>query len=224
MNQQAGRVELTAHKRTVQGKQVKQLRREGWIPGVMYGHDFDAVPLQFEARSLQHLLSRVGGSQLINIKIEGQKKPEAALVREVQRDPIRHSLLHVDFYHVKMTERLTAEIPLEMVGESPVIEQKEGILLQDLSSIEVECLPGDLVDAIEVDLSDLVELDQALFVRDLAIPAGIDVLTDPDEMIVHLVRLVEEEIVAEEELLMPVAEEVEVITEAKEEESTGEED
>jgi large subunit ribosomal protein L25 len=222
MNQQAGRVELTAHKRTVQGKQVKQLRREGWIPGVMYGHDFDAVPLQFEARSLQHLLSRVGGSQLINIKIEGQKKPEAALVREVQRDPVRHNLLHVDFYHVKMTERLTAEIPLEMVGESPVVEQKEGILLQDLSSIEVECLPGDLVDAIEVDLSDLVELDQALYVRDLAVPAGIDVLTDPDEMIVHLVRLVEEEIVEEEELLMPVTEEVEVITEAKEEESTGE--
>jgi large subunit ribosomal protein L25 len=222
MNQQAGRVELTAHKRTVQGKQVKQLRREGWIPGVMYGHDFDAVPLQFEARSLKHLLSRVGGSQLINIKIEGQKKPEAALVREVQRDPVRHNLLHVDFYHVKMTERLTAEIPLEMVGESPVVEQKEGILLQDLSSIEVECLPGDLVDAIEVDLSDLVELDQALYVRDLAVPAGIDVLTDPDEMIVHLVRLVEEEIVEEEELLMPVTEEVEVITEAKEEESTGE--
>jgi large subunit ribosomal protein L25 len=224
MNQQAGRVELTAHKRTVQGKQVKQLRREGWIPGVMYGHDFDAVPLQFEARSLQHLLSRVGGSQLINIKIEGQKKPEAALVREVQRDPIRHSLLHVDFYHVKMTERLTAEIPLEMVGESPVIEQKEGILLQDLSSIEVECLPGDLVDAIEVDLSDLVELDQALYVRDLAVPAGIDVLTDPDEMIIHLVRLEEEKIVEEGELLMPAAEEVEVITEAKEERATSEED
>ena len=223
MNQQAGRVELTAHKRTVQGKQVKQLRREGWIPGVMYGHDFDAVSLRFEARSLQHLLSRVGGSQLINIKIEGQKKPEAALVREVQRDPVRHNLLHVDFYRVKMTERLTAEIPLEMVGESPVVEQKEGILLQDLSSIEVECLPGDLVDAIEVDLSDLIELDQALYVRDLAVPAGIDVLTDPDEMIVHLVRLVEEEIVEEEELLAPVAEEVEIITEAKEEESTGEE-
>jgi large subunit ribosomal protein L25 len=224
MNRQAGRVELTAHKRTVQGKQVKQLRREGWIPGVMYGHDFDSVPLQFEARGLQHLLARVGGSQLINIKIEGQKKPEAALVREVQRDPIRHNLLHVDFYHVKMTERLTAEIPLEMVGESPVVEQKEGILLQDLSSIEVECLPGDLVDAIEVDLSDLVELDQALYVRDLAVPAGIDVLTDPDEMIIHLVRLEEEKIVEEGELLMPAAEEVEVITEAKEERATSEED
>jgi large subunit ribosomal protein L25 len=162
------------------------------------------------------VLSKVGGSQLISIKIKGNKQPERALVRDVQRDPIRRTFLHVDFYRVKMTERLTAEVPLIVVGESPVAEAREGILLQGISAIEVECLPGDLVDAIEVDLSDLVEIDQGIYVRDLAVPAGIDVLTDRDEMIARVVPLAEEEEIEEEiEELIPEVEEVEVITEAK---------
>ena len=214
-------VELTAEKRTVTGKQVRQLRREGWVPAVMYGHGFEPVPLQFEERSLAHVLSKVGGSQLVGINVKGDKQPEMALVRDVQRDPIRGNFLHVDFYRVRMTERLTAEVPLVVVGGSAVIEAREGILLQGISAIEVECLPGDLVDAIEVDLSDLVKIDQAIHVRDLAVPAGIDVLTDIDEMIVRVVPLEAEE-VEEEKELAPVAEEVEVITEAREEESASE--
>jgi large subunit ribosomal protein L25 len=214
-------VELTAEKRTVTGKQVRRLRREGWVPAVMYGHGFEPIPLQFEKRSLAHVLSKVGGSQLVGINVKGDKQPEMALVRDVQRDPIRGNFLHVDFYRVRMTERLTAEVPLVVVGESPVIEAREGILLQGISAIEVECLPGDLVDAIEVDLSDLVEIDQAIHVRDLAVPAGIDVLTDVDEMIVRVVPLEAEE-VEEEKELAPVAEEVEVITEAREDETTSE--
>ena len=216
-------VELTAEKRTVTGKHVRQLRRDGWVPGVMYGHGFEPVPLQFEERSLAHILSKVGGSQLVGINVKGDKQPEMALVRDVQRDPIRGNFLHVDFYRVRMTERLTAEVPLVVVGGSAVIEAREGILLQGISAIEVECLPGDLVDAIEVDLSDLVEIDQGIYVRDLAVPAGIDVLTDIDEMIVRIVPLEAEEIEEEEEEeLMPGAEEVEVITEAREEESASE--
>ena len=221
-------IELTAEMRAVQGKKVKQLRREGWIPGVMYGHDFDPLSLQFEARRLQQVLSQVGGSQIIGIKIKGRGQPEMALVRDVQRNPIRFNVLHVDLYRVQMTERLTAEIPLEIVGESPVVEQGEGIMLQGISTIEVECLPGDLVDTIEVDLSDLIELDQSLYVRDLAIPSGIDVLTDQDEMVARVVPLVTEEAFEEEleeleEVMLPSAEVVEVITEAGAEESVDEE-
>jgi len=217
MAQQTELVELMAEKRTVTGKQVKGLRRQGWVPGVMYGHDFDSVPLQFVERDLKHVLSRVGGSQLISVKLKGNKNPEMALVRDMQRDPIRGNYLHVDLYRVKMTERLTAEVPLVVVGESPIAESGEGILLQGISSIEVECLPGDLVDAIEVDLSDLVEIDQAIYVRDLAVPAGMDILTDIEEVVARVVPLEAEEIeeVVEEEVI-PEAGEVEVITEAKE--------
>lgn len=221
---QTNRVTLSAKKRTVLGSKVKQLRSEGWIPGVMYGREFDSVVLQFDRRELRMMLSHVGGSQLVSINVEGVGKPEHALLREVQRDSISGDLLHVDFYRVMMSESITAEIPLAVIGESPIAEKKEGILLYGLSEIEVECLPGDLVDAIEADLSDLTEVGQSIHVRDLAVPSGIDVLTDPDEMIARLVPLEEMELEApepEEELLMPEDEEigeVEVITEAKEEE------
>lgn len=220
--QQTEQVELAAEKRAVLGKRVKQLRRQGWVPGVMYGHGFSPLALQFEERILRQLLSKVGGSRLVSVKIKGMKQPEIALVRDVQRDPIRDTLLHVDFYRVQMTERLTAEIPLVIVGESPVVEARTGILLQGISAIEVECLPGDLVDAIEVDLSDLVEIDQGVYVRDLAVPAGIEILADPDEMIVRVAPLEAEELPEEEEEVVPEAEEVEVITEARAREATDE--
>jgi large subunit ribosomal protein L25 len=225
MSQQTGQVELVAERRVLFGKKVKRLRREGQVPAVMYGHGFDPVPLQFEERNLQQVLSHVGGSQLIGVKIKGEDQQEMTLVRDVQRDPIRLNVLHVDLYRVEMTERITAEIPLEIIGESPVVESGEGILLQGVSTIEVECLPGDLVDALEVALSDLVELDQSLHVRDLAIPSGIDVLTDMDEMVARVVRPVSEEALEEEleEVLVPEVAEVEVITEAREEETAGEE-
>jgi large subunit ribosomal protein L25 len=225
MGEQAERLELAAEKRTVLGKQVKQLRRDGLVPGVMYGRDTKPVPLQFEARSLRQLLSHVGGSQLIGVKV-GRKKPETALVRDVQRDPIKGTLLHVDLYHVTMTERLRAEIPLVLEGASPVVERGEGILLQGLSALEVECLPGNLVDAIAVDLTDLAEINQAVHVSDLAIPAGIDVLNDPEEMVARVTPLAEEEVIEEvvEELLVPEAEVGEVITEEEsEQEEEGEE-
>jgi large subunit ribosomal protein L25 len=213
MNQQSDQATLTAERRTVLGKHVKQLRRQGWVPGVMYGHGFEAIPLQFENRRLRKLLSHVSGSQLVSIQVADQKEPEMALVRDVQRDSIRGDVLHVDFYRVEMTERLTAEIPLVIVGESPVLELHQGILIQGISAIEVECLPGDLVDEIAVDLSDLNAVGQGIYVRDLAIPSGIEVLTDVDEMIVRVVAMAEEEVV---EVEVPEVEEVEVITEAKE--------
>ncbi len=225
MNQQSEQVTLTAERRTALGKRVKQLRHQGWVPGVMYGHSFESLPLQFKERSLTRMLSYVSGSQLVSIQVTDQKEPETALVRDVQRDPIRGDVLHVDFYRVDMTERLTAEIPLLIVGESPVTERHEGILLQGISAIEVECLPGDLVDEIAVDLSDLVEVGQGVYVRDLAIPAGIDVLTDVDEMVARVVPLAEEEVIEEalEEELLAGVEEVEVITEAGEEGEAAEE-
>jgi large subunit ribosomal protein L25 len=217
-----GRVKLEAKKRSLLGSKVKRLRREGWVPGVIYGRDFESVPLQFDKYDLRDVLSQVGGSQLINVKIDNADEPEAALLRDVQRDVITGDLLHVDFYRVMMTETITTEIPLLTTGESPVAEQKEGILLHGISEIEVECLPGDLVDALEVDLSELTEVGQAILVEDLAVPSGISILTDPDEMILRLVPLEEVELERpaaelEEELIM--AEElegVEVIGEAEE--------
>ncbi len=203
------RVELTAERRTVTGKAVRGLRRQGIVPAVIYGHGFEPQNVQVNTRALRRALAQAGGSHLLSIMIAGMDEPAVALTRAVQRDALTGELLHVDFYRVRMTERIRTEIPLLIVGESPVVEQKEGLLLQGLAAVEVECLPGDLVDSIPVDISRLVRLDTSLHVRDLVLPPGIEVLTDPDEMVVRVVPLVERE----EELEAPVVEagEVEVV-------------
>lgn len=224
-----GRVELAARKRTVLRSKVKRLRREGWVPGVIYGHNYKSVPIQFDGHDLRDIVSQVGGSQLVNIRIDDADEPEFALLRDVQRDVITGDLLHVDFYRVMMTQTITTEVPLLTTGESPVAAQKEGILLYGISEVEVECLPGDLVDALEVDLTELTEVGQAILVEDLAVPSGITVLTDPDEVIARVVPFEEMELeapeaVLEEELIM--AEElegVEVIGEAAEAREPGQE-
>jgi large subunit ribosomal protein L25 len=86
----------------------------------MYGHNFESIPLKFDRHDLRAVLSQVGGSQLVNINVEGADGPEFALLREVQRDVITGALLHVDFYRVMMSQTITTEIPLLTVGESPV--------------------------------------------------------------------------------------------------------
>ena len=230
MNQQAGQAELAAEQRAVLGKKVKHLREQGIVPGVLYGNDIESMSLQFDEHDLIDFLSRVGGSQLISISIEDHDGPEMALLRDSQRDPITGQILHVDFYRVNMEERLTTEIPLTTIGESPVDVAHSGILLQGVQAIEVECLPGDLVNEIEIDLSTLTEVGQGIYVRDLDVPPAIDVLTDSEEMVARLVPLAEEEAIEEllqveeeEEILIAEGEEIEVLGEVEEGELEGEE-
>jgi large subunit ribosomal protein L25 len=211
---------LTAEKRTVIGKQVKQLRRDGWVPAILYGANVKSVPLQVEAGQAEKVVSEVGTSQLIGVRI-GKKKPVQALVRDLQRDTIRRHLLHIDLYQVDMEQEITAEVPLVFVGESLPVVERLGILVQGRNTIEIQCLPGDLVDALEVDISDLVEVEQQLTVADLAIPSTIQVLTEPDEMVVRVTYVPEEEI--EEEIVEELVEgEPELIARREEDEEAVE--
>jgi len=225
MDKRAGQMELIAQQRDMRGKQVKQLRRAGMIPGVVYGHGFAPIAVQLELRPLQQVLSHISASQLVSLKIEGQKQPEMVLVRDVQVEAINRHLLHIDFYRVSMTERLRTEVHLNLVGEAPAVRRSEGILLHGISSVEVECLPGDLPDAITVDLSTLNAVEDAIHVRDLPALDGVQILADKDEMIVRVARL---EMKAEAELeVAPVVEaaaEVETVREAKTKEEEGEEE
>ncbi len=199
-------LELHAEMRTIVGKQVRRLRREGWIPAVIYGPGIESRPLQVRRREAEAVLAEAGTSQLISLHVSGEKKPLHALVREVQRDPISREPLHIDFYHVEMDKPITVDVPLVLVGESPVVERGLGILLQQRESIEIECLPKDLVEAIEVDLTTLTEVGQEITVADLAIPANIRVLADPDEVIVSVSPVEEAEEEMEEEEVAAEAE------------------
>lgn len=179
-------IELTLEKRTLKGKQVNQLRRQGLVPGVVYGHHFDPVAVQVPARVLLPVLNRAGFTHLVDLRLPEWTRPEKALVREVQRDPITNEVLHVDFFRVSLTERIRAEVPITFVGEFPLRDSGSAVLLHGVDSIEVECLPADLPEAVEVNLAELQEIGQAVYVRDLKLSDKVEVLTNPDELVVRV--------------------------------------
>jgi large subunit ribosomal protein L25 len=205
-------IELNGQKRSVLGKKVKSLRREGLVPAVLYGHETTPVPLQVEERELNRVLTQAGEHRLIALKIGRAPKPQMALTRDVQWDVITGRPLHVDFYAVVMTEKITTEVPLVFVGEAPAAVQAGAILLQNLDEVEIECLPGNLIEAIEVDVSELEEIDQTIYVKDLRVPPTVDILTDAEEVVAKVTWAAPEEV----EEVVPVAPaEVEVIAKGK---------
>ena len=213
---------LNAQGRHVKGKTVKQLRRTGLVPAVVYGHRSEPLSLQIEARALQTVLREAGTSRLITLSIEGLGEPKMVLVRELQRDSLNHRMLHVDLYEVIMTERITAEVPVTLVGESPLVKGGNGLLFQGLDSIEIECLPGDLPEEFEVNLTGLTKIDDAVFVKDLKVAEGVEILTNLDEVVVKILAQQEEEVEEVAPVVAPV--EVEVLgKETKAEEAVGEE-
>ena len=218
--------ELKAEKRTIIGKKVKGLRREGLIPAVLYGPKTEPIPIQCDKRELQHVLARAGGTNMISVRIGKARQPKMALAREVQRDVITGDLYHVDFYQVVMTETVKTEVNIILSGEPPAVQQAEAMLLQGADSVEIECLPGDLIHSIEVDVSTLLEIDDAIYVKDLQVPDNVTILTDGNELVAKIQRLrlaEEEEEEVEEEMLEMAPEEVEVIAKGKEVEEAEEE-
>jgi large subunit ribosomal protein L25 len=233
-------IELRAENRELFGKRTKRLRTSGIIPVVLYGPKIDSLALQIPERELHLVLSAAGTNRLIRLWLDAAEEPRVVLIRDVQRDSITHSLLHVDFYEVVMTEKITAQIPINIVGESPAVANKGGLLVRGLDSLDVHCLPGQLEDAIEVDISALEDIDQAILVKDLDVGEGIEILSNPDEVVAQVLTVREEvveevleveEEVAEVEVLGPVREAEEeleeelpeaVVSEGEEEEPEAE--
>ncbi|MDH3673951.1 MAG: 50S ribosomal protein L25 [Anaerolineae bacterium] len=210
-------LDLKAEARQVVKGHAKELRRQGLVPGVVYGRDLATEPIQIDARALELVIMVAGSHQLINLQI-GKDKPRLTLAREIQRDSIRRHFLHIDFYAVKMDQKVHAEVPLVFVGASAAVQDLGGILTQGLDQLEVECLPSDLVASITVDINGLVDINDSISVTDLVVPDTITVLSDPDSMVakVEAPRKVEELEALEEEEVEVGEAEPEVITEARE--------
>jgi len=205
------RLELEASKREVLGKKVRFLRRQGLIPANIYGHGINSTPVQLDAKSLKQLLANTGTTDLISLKISGSKTPVRVLVRDVQRNPLTDEVIHVDFYQVKMTEKIKVDVPLVFVGEAPVLEKVKGAsLLHLVDSLHIEALPDDLPHSLEVDLSLLKEVDDAIYVKDIQIGDGITLLSDPEQMVVKVVEARREVEAAPAEVEEEVAEVEEV--------------
>ena len=188
---------INAEKRNVTGKQVKALRRQGLLPGVIYGRHIEAFPIQMDAHDASLILDKLTASSLITINVDGEKYN--VLMRDRQRDVIFGDLLHVDFLVVSLTEKLRATIELKLVGEAPVADNPEVVVTQVLNTIEIEALPQDLPEVIEVDISTLETVDDEITVADLDLGEKITILTDPNEAIVSVGYVAQEEVAEEEE-------------------------
>jgi large subunit ribosomal protein L25 len=230
------KVVLKGTKRTVKGKHVGALRRSGKLPAVIYGRRTEPISITLDAHVAGLALAKVGSSTLITVDVDGQEYP--ALVRKRQRNYIKGTLRHVDFLVVSLTEKIRAEVRIELTGVSPAVKDLNGVLVTGLHTLTVECLPTDLIDQVVVDISSLQEVGDGIHVKDLTLPEKVRVLDDPDEMVVVTTfakaEAVEEAPVAEEAVLEGGAEEgepemavergkKEVAGEAKEEETEEEE-
>lgn len=176
-------LKLDAKKREVIGKRVKTLRTEGLIPAVVYGHGIEAKNLTVDYRAFEKLFGKAGESSLIDLAVEGGE-PVKVLVHEVQFDPMKGKINHVDFRQVNMKEKLEAEVILKFVGEAPAVKVNGGMLVRVMDALVVRCLPGDLVHEIEIDLTKLVNIGDSVSVSDIAPPPGMEFLARPNDVIV----------------------------------------
>jgi len=212
------KVVIPAEKRTVTGKQVKALRREGKLPAVIYGRHIDPVSIVLDAHSASRILAKASSSTLLTVELDGKEYP--TLVREKQLDFIRNSLIHVDFMAVSLTEKITASVAVHIEGEAPAVKEFGAILVTGLTELEVECLATDLPERFIVDVSGLTELSSGVYVKDVVAPPNVEILDDPEEMIVVATAAAVEEVEEEEEILEgeEELEEPEVIEKGKKEE------
>jgi large subunit ribosomal protein L25 len=184
-------LELSATVRSETGRHVHAVRRRGEVPAVLYGHNVEPQALSIDARSLKRVWHQAGHSHLVDLALDGGRVRKV-LIRELQVSPRTTELVHVDLFAVNLREKLTVEIPLIPIGESPAVSEfKLGVLQQIITSVNVECLPADIPALLNVDISGLVEVDQGIRLGEVPLPERVALATgvDPDELVLKVAQV-----------------------------------
>ena len=179
------RPKLSAQPRTLTGKQVRRLRRDGVLPAVVYGHGVDSRVLQIDAREFDLLRRRTGRNALLDLSVDGDRAVPV-LVHGVQEHPVSRATLHVDLLAVRMTEELTVDVSISFAGESTAVDKLGGVLLHIRESVQVRALPDRIPSLLELDITPLETFDDALHVSDLKVPEGVTVVTDGHETLARV--------------------------------------
>lgn len=215
------KIQLQAILRTVTGRPVKTLRQGGFVPGVVYGHNFVPINVQVPVKQFSQVYGEAGQSSLVYLDVKGEQYP--TIIHAVARDPISDAFQHADFYKVRLDEKIHAKVPLVFVGEAPAIKELGGILVKNLNEIEVAGLPQDLPHEFTVDISKLAQFNSHITIADLAIASNLTVTAKPEEVVALIQEPIsEEELKAQLETPTATAEEVEVIKKEKPEAELGE--
>jgi len=179
-------LEIAVTAREVYGKQNKRLRTTGVVPGVLFGKSTGSIPVQLDAKALEHLYREAGRTSVVKVSVDGGQ-PTSAIIKGIQRNPLTGKALHVDLFAVDLTHEMQAEIPLSFIGTSPAVELEGAILFTSLDHLKVRGLPGDLPHEIEVDLAPLTDLEATIHVRDLIIPSDVTLLNELDELVARVI-------------------------------------
>lgn len=186
-------MELKVQTRTILGKKVKTLRKQGLIPAELYGHGVKNLHLTLSAKEFQKVFKAAGESTIVNLLAEGGKTLPV-MILDVQTDPLSREILNVDFFQIKMTEKIRIHVPIEFIGEAPAVKNFDGILIKTLQEIEVEALPNDIPHRIEVNLPSLDEIGKSISVKDLKLGERVKIFVNPETIIATVVEAKAEEI------------------------------
>lgn len=208
---------LKAERRTVKGKQVKALRRDGILPGVVYGPASEPTAIQMNSREATRVLRTIKGTQLIDLVIDGETKP--VLLQDIERHAIRGDLEHVDLYAPDMDKPLKVYIPINITGQSFAVESLSGVLVRGITELHIEVFPRDLIANVTVDIGALQQIGQSITVKDVAVPGTVKVLDDPDTMLARVTYQAKEEDLSAAPTVATA--EVEVVEKGKKEEEEG---
>ena len=181
-------LELILDAREAQGKANKRLRREGFVPGVVYGKGEDSTNVQVEAKTFETLYRAAGKTSVVKFRLPGSSRATSGFIKSVQRHPLSRQAIHVDYYLVNLNVEMEVDVPLVFVGEAPAVEATGGTLLHNVSSIHVKALPTDIPHEIAVDVSVLKSLDVAIHVSDLNLNRDlVTVMTDGETLVATVV-------------------------------------
>jgi large subunit ribosomal protein L25 len=186
----ATKVEMTATPRAITGDRVRHLRAEGQIPAVLYGKGMDAVNLQVDARELAATLKIAGESTLVYLSVGKESYP--VIIHDVHRDPLKGSIVHADFYKVRLDEKIKTMVPVVFTGESAAVKDLKGIFVRNVNEVEVEALPQDLPHEVTVDISAITALGQSITLADIKVPKA-TLVGEPGEIICTVTEPMSEE-------------------------------
>ena len=207
------RVVIKATKRDVVGKKVSQLRREGKMPGVVYGHHIEPIAIVMDAREVTRAMIGLTPSSIVTLDIDGED--HAALIRERQRDYLRNKFIHIDFQAVSRTEKIRARIETVLEGTAPAVKNYNGIVLHEKEYIEVEALPEHLPERFILDISKLERIGDMIRISDMDIADDVTVFDDANDVIVSISGVKED---TDDEEEAAGADEPEVVEKGKKEE------
>lgn len=210
------KVELNAQTRAILGSGVRALRRQGIVPGVLYGKGQEALSLQIPVKEFSKVLKAAGESTLVYLNLDGQTYP--TIINEVSHDPVSDEILHADFYKVRLDEKIKAMVPVSFIGESPAVKELGGIFIRNVNELEVEALPQDLPHEISVDISNLINFGHQILVKDIKLSPGVKLMANEDEIVGTVQEPISEEQLQKELEATTNIEDVEVIEKKKEEE------